>query len=233
MPNVGSEARALVERRYKGEPIQYITREQEFYGLPFHVTPDVLIPRTETEHLVEKIVEIAPCFSRPRIVDVGTGSGIIAITVAHEWTSAVITAIDISAAALELARRNADRTGVAERIRFLHGDLLAPVADERFDMVVSNPPYVPTGDRDSLSVEVREHEPALALFAGADGLDVIRRLIPAAFAVLEPGGFLLMEIGYGQSGPVAALLKEAGFERIDFVPDLQGIPRVACGYRIA
>jgi release factor glutamine methyltransferase len=233
MPNVGSEVRALVERRYKGEPIQYITREQEFYGLPFHVTPDVLIPRPETEHLVEKIVEIAPCFSRPRIVDVGTGSGIIAITVAHEWTSAVITAIDISAAALELARRNADRTGVAERIRFLHGDLLAPVADERFDMVVSNPPYVPTGDRDSLSVEVREDEPALALFAGADGLDVICRLIPAAFAVLEPGGFLLMEIGYGQSGPVAALLKEAGFERIDFVPDLQGIPRVACGYRIA
>jgi release factor glutamine methyltransferase len=225
--------RSFITRRSTGQPIQHILGETEFYGLPFLVTSDVLIPRPETEHLVEKIVEIAPCFSRPRIVDVGTGSGIIAITVAHEWTSAVITAIDISAAALELARRNADRTGVAERIRFLHGDLLAPVADERFDMVVSNPPYVPTGDRDSLSVEVREHEPALALFAGADGLDVICRLIPAAFAVLEPGGFLLMEIGYGQSGPVAALLKEAGFERIDFVPDLQGIPRVACGYRIA
>jgi release factor glutamine methyltransferase len=225
--------RSFITRRSTGQPIQHILGETEFYGLPFLVTSDVLIPRPETEHLVEKIVEIAPCFSRPRIVDVGTGSGIIAITVAHEWTSAVITAIDISAAALELARRNADRTGVAERIRFLHGDLLAPVADERFDMVVSNPPYVPTGDRDSLSVEVREHEPALALFAGADGLDVICRLIPAAFAVLEPGGFLLMEIGYGQSGPVAAVLKEAGFERIDFVPDLQGIPRVACGYRIA
>jgi release factor glutamine methyltransferase len=225
--------RSFIARRSTGQPIQHILGETEFYGLPFLVTSDVLIPRPETEHLVEKIVEIAPCFSRPRIVDVGTGSGIIAITVAHEWTSAVITAIDISAAALELARRNADRTGVAERIRFLHGDLLAPVADERFDMVVSNPPYVPTGDRDSLSVEVREDEPALALFAGADGLDVICRLIPAAFAVLEPGGFLLMEIGYGQSGPVAALLKEAGFERIDFVPDLQGIPRVACGYRIA
>jgi release factor glutamine methyltransferase len=225
--------RSFITRRSTGQPIQHILGETEFYGLPFLVTSDVLIPRPETEHLVEKIVEIAPCFSRPRIVDVGTGSGIIAITVAHEWTSAVITAIDISAAALELARRNADRTGVAERIRFLHGDLLAPVADERFDMVVSNPPYVPTGDRDSLSVEVREDEPALALFAGADGLDVICRLIPAAFAVLEPGGFLLMEIGYGQSGPVAALLKEAGFERIDFVPDLQGIPRVACGYRIA
>jgi release factor glutamine methyltransferase len=223
--------RSLIARRNTGQPIQHILGETEFYGLPFFVTPDVLIPRPETEHLVEKVIELAPCFSQPRIVDVGTGSGIIAIAVAHEWTSAVITAIDISAAALELARRNAKRNGVAECIRFLHGDLLAPVADEQFDMVVSNPPYVPISDRESLSAEVREHEPALALFAGADGLDVIRRLIPAAFAVLDPGGFLLMEIGCGQSVPVAALLKQAGFEQLDFAPDLQGIPRVACGQR--
>jgi release factor glutamine methyltransferase len=222
---------ALVERRYTGEPIQYITGEAEFYGLPFQVSPDVLIPRPETEHLIEKVVELAPLFSKPRIVDVGTGSGAIAIALAHEWPSAAITAIDVSAPALELARRNAERIGFADRIRFVEGDLLAPVQDERFDFVVSNPPYVPNADRDSLSVEVREHEPALALFAGEDGLDVYRRLIPAAFAVLEPGGFLVMEIGYAQSQAVAALMREKGFEPIEFVADLQGTPRVACGRR--
>jgi len=144
-----------------------------------------------------------------------------------------MTALDISPAALEVASGNAERNGVLDRIRLLQSDLLTSVADERFEMVVSNPPYVPSTDRDSLSVEVREHEPALALFAGEDGLDIYRRLIPAAFAVLEAGGFLLMEIGYGQSVAVGAQLQEAGFERIEFVPDLQGIPRVACGQRFA
>lgn len=231
IPGVGANLRALVERRRAGEPIQYITGETEFYGLPFLVTPDVLIPRPETEHLIEKVVELAPLFSKPRIVDVGTGLGVIAIALAHEWPSAAITAIDVSAPALDLAHRNAERIGFADRIRFLLGDLLAPVEAECFDFVVSNPPYVPTADRDSLAVEVREHEPALALFAGEDGLDVFRRLIPAAFAVLEPGGFLVMEIGYGQSEAVAALMSETGFEQIEFVPDLQGIARVVCGRR--
>ena len=221
----------LLQRRYLGEPIQYITGEQEFYGLPFRVTPSVLIPRPETEHLVEKVIQFAPLFPKLRIVDVGTGSGAIAIAVAHEWPSAAITAVDISAPALELARRNAERTGFADRIRFLQGDLLAPVLSERFNMVVSNPPYVPTADRESLSIEVREHEPALALFAGEDGLDFYRRLIPDAFAVLDPSGYLLLEIGYGQSAAVAALMSETEFEQIEFVPDLQGIPRVACGRR--
>ena len=227
----GAEFHALIQRRFAGEPIQYINGEQEFYGLPFLLTPDVLIPRPETEHLIEKVVELAPLFSKPRIVDVGTGSGAIAIALAHEWPSAAITAIDVSAPALEVAHRNAERIGFADRVRFLRGDLLAPVEAECFDFVVSNPPYVPTADRDSLSVEVREHEPALALFAGEDGLDVYRRLIPAAFAVLEPGGFLVMEIGYRQSQAVAALMSEAGFEQIESVADLQGIPRVACGRR--
>ena len=213
----------LIERRYRGEPIQYITGESEFYGLPFLVTPDVLIPRPETEHLVEKVVELAPLFRGPRIVDVGTGSGAIAIAVAHEWPDAAMTATDVSASALKLARRNAERIGFADRIRFFEGDLLAPVCAERFDFVVSNPPYVPTADRDSLSVEVRDHEPALALFAGEDGLDVYRRLIPAAFAALEAGGFLVLEIGYGQSETVAAMLADAEFAHIEFVPDLQGI----------
>ncbi|MDR3775121.1 MAG: peptide chain release factor N(5)-glutamine methyltransferase [Terracidiphilus sp.] len=222
---------ALIERRVGGEPVQYITGEQEFYGLPFRVTPDVLIPRPETEHLVEKALALAAGFAQPRIVDVGAGSGAIAVALAHNLPQAQVTAADVSAAALEIAHENAQRNGVSDRIRFLKSDLLAAVADERFEFVVSNPPYVPTADRDSLSVEVREHEPALALFAGDDGLAVYRRLIPDAFEVLTPGGFLVLEIGYGQSESVGALLTDAGFTRIEFVPDLQGILRVACGLR--
>jgi release factor glutamine methyltransferase len=224
---------ALVERRKKGEPIQHITGEQEFYGLPFRVTPDVLIPRPETEHLVEKALELASAKAALRIVDVGTGSGAIAVALAHHLPAAQITALDISPPALGIARENTQRNTVADRVRFLHSDLLAAVAQERFDMVVSNPPYVPTADRDSLSVEVRDHEPALALFAGDDGLDIYRRLIPDALALLEAGGYLLMEIGHDQSEHIVALLKQAGFSQIEFVPDLQGIPRVACGQRTA
>jgi release factor glutamine methyltransferase len=259
---------ALIERRHRGEPIQHITGEQEFYGLPFRVTPDVLIPRPETEHLVEKALELAATFTgsghigsatigsvsghdfsraesspnddrasapansgHPRILDVGTGSGAIAVALAHNLPHAQITAVDISAQALEIARANATRNGVADRIRFIESDLLAAVELEKFKVVLSNPPYIPTADRDSLSVEVRGHEPALALFAGEDGLDVYRRLIPQAFAVLEPRGYLLMEIGYGQSAAVARLLDQAGFMGIEFVPDLQGILRVVCGRR--
>ncbi len=219
----------LIERRYRGEPIQYITGEQEFFGLPFRVTPDVLIPRPETEHLVEKALALAAANASPRIADVGTGSGAIAVALAHNLPHPQITALDISAAALEIALQNAVRNGVSDRIRFLKSDLLAGVAGERVDIVVSNPPYVPMADRHSLSVEVRDHEPGLALFAGEDGLEVYRRLIPAAYAVLESGGFLVMEIGFMQSDSVAALLADAGFTQIEFVPDLQGIPRVAVG----
>jgi release factor glutamine methyltransferase len=223
----------LIARRTLGEPIQYITGEQEFFGLPFGVTPDVLIPRPETEHLVERAVELASGLTGVRILDVGTGSGAIAVALAHELPQAQITALDISAAALGIARGNAERNGVAGRIDFKLSDLLGAVEGERFAMIVSNLPYVPEGDRGSLAVEVREHEPVLALFAGEDGLDVYRRLIPAAFAALEDGGFLLMEIGYGQSQAVSELLGDAGFEGIEFVPDLQGILRVACGRRVS
>ncbi len=222
---------SLLERRLAGEPIQYITGEAEFYGLPFRVTRDVLIPRPETEHLVEKTVQLLPLFPEPRIVDVGTGSGAIAIALAHEGTRAAITAIDTSDAALDVARLNAERIGFADRVRFLHGDLLGPVMSEQFDFVVSNPPYVPELDRPMLSVEVRDYEPAQALFAGEDGLDVYRRLIPAAAKVLRPGGYLLLEIGFGQAGSVADLMKAGGFERIERTPDLQGITRVLCGQR--
>ncbi|MFZ0742784.1 MAG: peptide chain release factor N(5)-glutamine methyltransferase [Terracidiphilus sp.] len=243
----------LLDRRHKGEPIQYITGETEFYGLPLRVTRDVLIPRPETEHVVESALRLAaqlapaqrqtlgaPCLDSetwesnelhpfPRILDIGTGSGAIAIALAHGLPDAQITATDISSSALALAQENAERNAVA--IRFLQGDLLLPVAEERFDIIVSNPPYVPASDRDSLSVEVRDHEPALALFAGPDGLNVYRHLIPAAFAALTSGGFLALEIGFGQASPIQELLIASGFHQIEFTPDLQGIPRVVSAQR--
>jgi len=222
---------SAIERRRSGEPIQYITGEAEFFGLPFRVTRAVLIPRPETEHVVEKVIELAAGMARPQIVDVGTGSGAIAVSVAAKIPSAAIAAIDISAAALDLARENAKRNGVTDRIRFLDGNLLAPVSEEKFDFVVSNPPYVPETDRTSLSVEVREYEPGLALFAGADGLAVYRRLIPAAYDALVPSGWIVLEIGYGQQEAIRSLLAESKFMEIGFTADLQGIPRVAYARR--
>jgi release factor glutamine methyltransferase len=222
---------AMLMRRAAGEPMQHIFGETEFYGLKFRVTPDVLIPRPETEHLVEVALEKTRGLAAQRIVDVGVGSGAVAVALAHSLPGAFITAIDISARALAIAEENAQHNRVAGRIRFLRGSLLAPVARECFDIVVSNPPYVPEGDRATLAVEVREHEPGVALFAGADGLDVIRRLIPEAFAALVPGGWLVMEFGYAQGPQVGELLLAAGFEQIEFTADLQGIPRVACARR--
>jgi len=221
----------LLDRRAQGEPLQYITGETEFYGLPFRVTRDVLIPRPETEHLVENVLKLSGSFATPRIVDVGTGSGAIAVALAHKLPQAQITAVDISTPALALARRNAEQNGVAARIRFLSGDLLAPIAAEQFDIVVSNPPYVPSADRASLAVEVRDYEPALALFAGDDGLQVYRRLIPAAFAALAPGGYVALEIGCGQVPAIRSLMIDSGFEQIEFLPDLQNIPRVVSAQR--
>ena len=256
---------ALLQRRLTGEPIQYITGTCEFFGLPFHVTRDVLIPRPETEHLVETAIQLlmgAPCMtaaagerhgwesdtpnpaappsalhnSPARILDIGTGSGAIAIALAHHLPNARVTATDVSPAALSIACENAERNHVAERIRFLQGDLLAPVAlsdatTEAFDLIVSNPPYISAADRDTLAVEVRDFEPHAALLAGDEGLDLYRRLIPAAFAALVPSGWLVLEIGYGQSESVPALCAAAGFPRITTTPDLQGIPRVLAAQR--
>ncbi|WP_348264372.1 peptide chain release factor N(5)-glutamine methyltransferase [Telmatobacter sp. DSM 110680] len=221
----------LLERRRKGEPIQYIIGETEFYGMPFRVTPDVLIPRPETEHLVEKCVALATQ-KDARILDVGTGSGAISIALAVHLPHAYLTAVDISEAALSIARDNAKLNHVADRIRFLNGDLLTPVSDEQFDIIVSNPPYVPNTDRALISVEVREHEPAVALFGGDDGLAIFRRLIPAAYAAVAPGGYLAFEFGFSQMSDVEFLLKSAGFQKIEFTHDLQGIPRIASAQKI-
>jgi release factor glutamine methyltransferase len=218
-----------LERRAAHEPIQYILGEQEFFGLAFTVTGDVLIPRPETEHLVEALLARAPLDQPLRIADIGTGSGAIAVALAHALSQAQVTALDISVAALAVAKGNAETNHVADRMRFLQSDLLSAVAGERFDAIVSNPPYVADSDRASLEPQVRDYEPASALFAGPSGLDVYERLIPEAYEALKPGGWLLMEIGQGQRDALAQLL--SGWSQISFVDDLQGIPRVACAQR--
>jgi len=217
--------RALLERRARREPVAYILGEREFWGLPFEVTRDVLIPRPETELIVE---EALAAFGGGRppdaVIDVCTGSGCLAVTLAREFGGADIIATDISAAALEVARRNAQRHGVAPRIDFRPADLLDGIA-VRADLIVSNPPYVARRDAGSLAPEVRDHEPHVALFAGEDGLDVYRRLLPAARRRLTRGGKLVLEVGHEQADLVAALAEETGFPLEHTRQDLQGITR--------
>jgi release factor glutamine methyltransferase len=222
---------AAIARRANDEPIQYITGVQEFYGRPFRVTPAVLIPRPETEHLVEAALTLPPDAlpDPPRILDVGTGSGILAVTLALLFGNATVTATDISPTALTVAGENAAVHGIAPRIRFLQSNLLAGLEGELFDLIVSNPPYVP--EHEPLEPQVARYEPHPALFAGPDGLAVYRRLIPAAAAALSAGGHLLLEIGHGQASAVEELLANARLTGIRFVPDLQGIPRVAAAQK--
>ncbi|MDR3763219.1 MAG: peptide chain release factor N(5)-glutamine methyltransferase [Acidobacteriota bacterium] len=276
-------ARELIARRAAGEPPQYLTGHQEFWGLDFRVTPAVLIPRPETEFLVEKVVELvsssplfplkpkdglngAPEFptqaktqclhgtpvshlchggsqvssaalrepgAQPelgaqsgqplKIIDVGTGSGAIAVALAHDLPQAEVHAVDLSPEALAVARENAERLGV--RVRFLQSDVLEAVTrDGSFDFVVSNPPYVGLNEADKVQQMVKDYEPHLALFAGEEGLTVIRRLIPQAREALRAGGWMLMEIGWSQSEAVMALLN--GWAEVQAIPDLAGIPRI-------
>ncbi|HTA86710.1 MAG TPA: peptide chain release factor N(5)-glutamine methyltransferase [Silvibacterium sp.] len=226
-----SEQAAVYEewlaRRERHEPIQYIIGEQEFFGLRLRVTPDVLIPRPETEHLVEAALERMERNAPLRIADIGTGSGAIAVALAHALPMAHLTALDISPAALAVARSNAETHSVSGHIRFCESDLLEAVAGESFDMIVSNPPYV--AENEILEPQVRDYEPTSALFAGATGLDVYERLIPQAQAALKPGGWLLLEIGHGQRDALAQLL--SGWSSVSFVADLQAILRVACAQR--
>ena len=263
--------RSLVTRRAAQQPLQHLTGMQEFFGLSFRVTSDVLIPRPETEHLVEAVLDWARQQPDPhlRIADVGTGSGAIAITLASVLEHASLTAIDISPAALAVARDNAGRLGVDERIRFLEGDLLTPLLTPHapidplasfdplapvvfgsdpfnpylaataplnpalstpiFDIIASNPPYVSLDDASTLAPEVRDHEPPLALYAGPNGLDIYRRLIPQAFDLLRPGGLLALEIGYGQRDALTELL--ADWHSVRFVDDYASIPRVTLALR--
>ncbi len=217
----------LLRRRLAGEPVQYILGEVEFWGRTFSVHPAVLIPRPETELLVEPVLDFLRRREHPRVLDVGTGSGAIAVALAAECPQARCVAVDLSSDALSVAAENASRHGVANRIEFRVSDLFSAVSGERFDCIVSNPPYVALTDKDSLAVEVRDYEPELALFAGVDGLAIYRRLIRAAPEFLTREGMLALEIGFGQRDSIAALLTEANFQEIHFLPDYQQIPRVA------
>ena len=232
-----------LEQRARGVPAQYITGHQEFWGLDLIVTPAVLIPRPETEHLVEAVLELCKELPHPiapnrairvghpgisvgrrvRIVDVGTGSGCVALALATELPRAEIHATEISPLALEIARANAARLRLQDRVTFHRGDLLAGVEGE-FDVVASNPPYVGESEFDKVQLEVRKFEPRAAVFAGPDGMDLIRRLAPQAYAVLKPGGWLAMEMGFSQEAAVRAVVRE--WREVRTVPDLQGIPRV-------
>jgi release factor glutamine methyltransferase len=204
-----------LHQRMQGTPTQHITGRQEFYGREFRVTPDVLIPRPETEHLIERALRV-PARST---LDIGTGSGAIAVTLALE-SKARVVATDISIPALRVAAENARLLGA--EVLFVAGDLASVLADGSFDLVVSNPPYIP--ESESLPREVRDHEPGVALYGGADGLEIYRRLIPEAARVLAPGGRLIIELGYGSADAVQAML--AGWNDVTLDNDLAGIPRV-------
>lgn len=244
----------LLARRAAGEPAQYLTGKQEFWGLDFEVTPAVLIPRPETEHAIEVALErlgargikIDMRTGEPspplRIADVGTGSGCIAVALAHELPHAEIVATDISGEALEVARRNAARHGVAGRMEFIHSDLLTELLDPScgaggkaplFDLVVSNPPYVARNESEELPREVRDYEPAAALFGGPTGIEMYERLIEQTAELLAPRGILVLELGYNCADGVRAILSRQGtWANVSVTNDLAGIPRVIAAERL-
>ncbi len=217
----------VLAHRSTGMPSQYITGHQEFWGLDFVVSPAVLIPRPETEHLVETVLELARGIARPKIIDIGTGSGCIALALAHELKDAEVYAVDVSAEALEIARANAARLQLQRRVRLLRSNVLETVTDVRdFDFIVSNPPYVGFDEAAKVQKSVRDFEPRVAVFAGERGLDVIGPLVDQAHRALKTGGWLAVEIGYSMRDAVVNLLNPTLWEQVRVVPDLQGIPRV-------
>jgi release factor glutamine methyltransferase len=221
----------LFARRAAREPLQYILGTQEFCGLEFEVGPEVLIPRPETEALVEHGIGLVRLVPHPLIADIGTGSGCIAVALARALPAATLYATDLSSAALEVARRNAARHGVAERVKILAGDLFEPLRglglEGRLTVIVSNPPYIPAGDLIALQPEVGLYEPLLALAGGTDGLGICRRLLKGATEFLSPGGWLLLEVGQGQAGPVERLALEQGsYGSARRIEDTAGIERV-------
>jgi len=219
--------RTLIKGRVEGCPVAYLVGQREFYQLSFDVTPAVLIPRPETEFLVVECLRLIKERERPHLVDIGTGSGCIALSIAQQHRTALITATDVSAEALAVARQNAEKHRLAERVRFIQGDLLAPIAGETFDIVVSNPPYVSDNEMAALAKDVREFEPRLALEGGPDGLAVYRRLIAVVSEHLVNGGYLVLEIGATQEAAVRELIDKQGcFDSVAVRLDGQKLPRV-------
>jgi release factor glutamine methyltransferase len=216
--------REAVERRAAGEPLQYITGVQDFFGREFRVTPEVLIPRPETELLVEAALEVSK--TATTICDIGTGSGCIALTLLCELKDARAVAVDKSPAALEVARFNAQKLSVADRVEFVVSDCFDALDNREFELIVSNPPYVSADVVSGLQREVRDHEPLVALSPGRDGLSVIRRLIHEAPAFLKRNGHLIMEIGFDQGEAVHQLIDASVWQLLEIRPDLQCIPRI-------
>ncbi|WP_306536285.1 peptide chain release factor N(5)-glutamine methyltransferase [Geobacter sp.] len=220
-----SLCRGLVARRAKREPLQYILGTQEFCGLDFAVTPAVLIPRHDTEVLVEEALRRAP--NATTVLDIGVGSGCIAVALAKQLPDAQVWGVEQFPEAIALAQQNVERHGV--RVTLFEGSLFEPFADQRFDLIVSNPPYIPTADLETLQPEVREYEPRAALDGGADGLDFYRIIVPAAPEHLNPGGSLMVELGIGQAETVLGMFGQAGFGDCFTAKDPNGIDRVVGG----
>jgi release factor glutamine methyltransferase len=218
----------FANRRANREPYQYIAGHQEFYGLEFEVTPDVLIPRPETEILVERAIRSLT--ERPgssTFLEVGVGSGCIAVSILASVSNSIAAAVDISDKALAVAGRNASKRGVSERLRLFVSDVYTNVEQRNFDLIVSNPPYVPNADLETLQPEVRKFEPYASLSDGGNGLSIVEKLIRGATNFLKPGGELLIEIGFDQSPRVENMFDARLWETVEFLPDLQGIPRIA------
>lgn len=219
-----------ITKRCEGIPLQYIIGDQEFMGLPFYVDPHVLIPRQDTETLVEVLIERSKMTPFKHIIEIGVGSGCISISLAKFLEDVEIVGIDISPKALEIAKRNAEANGVDQHIQWIHGDLLTNYqGPEKYDLIVSNPPYISTKEYNALELDVKEHEPMLALEAGTDGLDFYRRITIQSKEHLAPGGMLAYEIGYNQGEAVADLLKKNRFAQIEIIKDLAHKDRIVLG----
>ncbi len=214
-----------IARRAAREPFQHIVGRQEFYGLDFIVTPDVLIPRPETELIVERAIELLSEARSPRFLEIGVGSGCISVAILKHVSKAAGVAVDVSKAALEIARRNVEMHDVAARLEIFHSDIYESLNEKSFDLIVSNPPYVPIAQYAGLQPEVRDHDPRVALTDESTGLTIIERIVEGAPSFLTPSGRLLMEIGFGQHEPVEALFDPLRWASVSLVHDLQGIPR--------
>ncbi|MBC8007690.1 MAG: peptide chain release factor N(5)-glutamine methyltransferase [Prolixibacteraceae bacterium] len=225
-PSAAAHFRSLVQRRHAGEPVAYLVGKREFYGLDFRVTPKVLIPRADTETLIDTALEKLTKPARPEVLDLGTGSGCVAISIAHERSDARVTAVDVSAHALNVARENA--VAIGADVEFVEGSWFEPLAGCRFDLIVSNPPYVAAADPHLQQGDLR-YEPATALASGTDGLNDIRIIVAGAPAYLRAGGWLLFEHGHHQANACRDLLRNAGFDELISRADIAGLPRVAGG----
>ena len=220
-----------VNRRSKREPFQHIVGIQEFYGLDFTVTSNVLVPRPETELLVEHAIELFRASPNPRILEIGTGSGCISTALLKNLKSATVLATDISASAIETAKTNTKRHSVENRIDFVEGDIFDCLSNtDKFDLIVSNPPYIPLADIEGLQPEVRKHDPIIALTDGKDGLGILRKIVLEAPAFLNPDGYLLVEFGIAQSEDVKTMFLDHIWQSLEVINDLQSIPRVAMAH---